>query len=162
MAPTAPPKAPSQTDLRAARQLLALFPVMGQVWAAAVREGGGGSLGRFKTLGILASRGPIRAGELASLCGTTPSAMTDVIEGLVADGHVRRIDDPSDRRAVVVELTDKGHAERDRIGELMTLAMVRVFDGVSAEHKIRLRAAIADLNEILVSPIASKETRIVR
>ena len=162
MSPTAPPKAPSQTDLRAARQLLALFPVMGQVWATAVREGGGGSLGRFKTLGILESRGPVRAGELASLCGTTPSAMTDVIEGLVAEGHVRRIDDPSDRRAVVVELTDKGHAERERVGELMTTAMVRVFDGVGAEQKTRLRTAIADLNEILVSPIASKETRIVR
>jgi DNA-binding MarR family transcriptional regulator len=135
---------------------------MGQIWATAVRESGGGSIGRFKTLGILESRGAIRAGELASLCGTTPSAMTDVIEGLVADGHVRRIDDPTDRRAVVVELTDKGHAERDRVGELMTLAMVRAFDGLNAEQKTRLRAAIADLNEILVSPSASKETRIVR
>ncbi|MDP9245291.1 MAG: MarR family transcriptional regulator [Chloroflexota bacterium] len=162
MAPAAPAKAPSQSDVRAARQLLALFPFMGQVWATAVREGGGGSLGRFKTLGILESRGAIRAGELALLCGSTPSAITDVIEGLVADGQVRRIDDPTDRRAVVVELTDKGHAERDRVGELMTAAMVRAFDGLSAEQKTRLRAAIADLNEILVSPTASKETRIVR
>lgn len=162
MPPIAPAKAPSHGDVRAAQQLLGLFPFMGHLWSAAVREAGAGSIGRFKTLGILHGRGPIRAGELASLCGTTPSAMTEVIEGLAADGHVRRVDDPTDRRAVVVELTDGGEAELERVGDLLTAAMVKVFEGLTSEQKTRLRAAVADINDILIAPSAQKETRNVR
>ncbi|HEV2009974.1 MAG TPA: MarR family transcriptional regulator [Candidatus Limnocylindria bacterium] len=159
---TATLKTPAAGDIRAAKQLLGLFPLMGQVWSTAVREGNAGSIGRFKTLGILRGKGPIRAGELASLCGTTPSAMTDIIEGLVADGHVRRVDDPTDRRAVVLGLTEHGQAELERVAELMTAAMAKLFDGLTSEQKTRLRGAIADLNEILISPSAQKETRNVR
>ncbi|MEA2662732.1 MAG: hypothetical protein QOH08_2304 [Chloroflexota bacterium] len=155
-------KTPAAGDIRAARQLLGLFPLMGQVWSTAIREGNAGSVGRFKTLGILHRRGPLRAGELASQCGTTPSAMTDIIEGLVADGHVRRVDDPTDRRAVVLGLTEPGEAELERVADVMTIAMAKLFDGLTPEQKVRLRGAIADLNEILISPSAQKETRNVR
>lgn len=155
------PKAPSPADVRAAKQLLGLFPVMAQLWSTTIRSGAGVS-GRFKTLGALDSRGPIRSGELAVMCGTTPSGMTEVIEGLVAEGYVRRVDDPTDRRAVMVALTDGGSAELERIRELLTAAVVKVFEGLTAEHRTRLRAALADINEILISPSAKKETRIVR
>jgi len=161
MSAIAPTKAPAQADVRAAKQLLGFFPWIGQLWHGVVREGAG-SIGRYKTFGILQGRGPIRAGELATLCGTTPSAMSEVIEGLVAEGHVRRVDDPTDRRAVRVGLTDTGEAELERIGEFMTAAIVKVFDGLSAEQRARLRTAVADLNDILIAPSAQKETRSVR
>jgi DNA-binding MarR family transcriptional regulator len=147
--------------VRAAKQLLALFPFMGQLWSTAIRSGAGPS-GRFKTLGALQARGPIRTGELAVVCGTTPSGMTEVIEGLVEDGYVRRVDDPTDRRAVMVALTDSGEAEVERIRALLTAATVKVFEGLSAERKTRLRAAVAEINEILIAPSAQKETRNVR
>ena len=88
--------------------------------------------------------------------------MSEVIEGLVADGHVRRVDDPTDRRAVIVELTDKGEAELQRVGDLMTAELVKRLDGLTSEQKIRVRSAIGDLNDILIDPSAQKETRIVR
>ncbi len=160
--PTPAPARPSPSDVRMAKQLLALFPWMGQLWSSAVREAAAGSIGRYKTFGILHGRGPIRAGELASLCGTTPSAMSEVIEVLVADGHVRRVDDPTDRRAVIVELTDKGEHELERVGDLMTAELVKRFDGLTAEQKTRVRAAISDLNDILIHSSAQKETRNVR
>lgn len=157
-----PAKAPSQADLRTAKQLQAFFPWIGQLWHAAAREGGAFSIGRYKTFGILHLRGPIRAGELATLCGTTPSAMSEVIEGLVADGLVRRVDDPTDRRAVKVELTDTGETELQRVGDLMTAEVVKRLDALTTEDKVRVRAAIADLHEILIAPPAQKETRNVR
>lgn len=162
MPPTLTPKAHSPADTRVAKQLLGFFPWFGHLWSSAVREAGGGTIGRFKTLANLNGRGPIRAGELASLCGTTPSATTEVIEGLVEEGLVRRVDDPSDRRAVMVSLTAKGEAEVTRVGELMTTAVVRALDGLSAEQKARLRSAVADIHEILVVPSAQKEIRNVR
>jgi DNA-binding MarR family transcriptional regulator len=161
MSALAPTKTASQADLRAAKQLLGFFPWIGQLWHGVAREGAG-SIGRYKTFGILQGRGPIRAGELATLCGTTPSGMSEVIEGLVAEGHVRRVDDPTDRRAVIVELTDKGEAELQRVGDLMTAELVKRFDGLTSEQKIRVRSAIGDLNDILVVPTTQKESRIVR
>jgi DNA-binding MarR family transcriptional regulator len=147
--------------VRAAKQLLALFPFMGQLWSTAIRTGAGPS-GRFKTLGALHARGPIRSGELALVCGTTPSGMTEVIEGLVEDGYVRRVDDPTDRRAVMVALTEAGETELERTRELLTAAMVKIFEGLTPDRKTRLRAAVAEINEILITPTAQKETRIVR
>ncbi|HEV2249374.1 MAG TPA: MarR family transcriptional regulator [Candidatus Limnocylindria bacterium] len=157
-----PTRPPSQADARAATQLLGFFPWVGSLWHAAVREAGAGSIGRYKTFGILHGRGPIRAGELATLCGTTPSATSEVIEGLAADGLVRRIDDPTDRRAVIVELTAEGEAELARVGDLMTAEVIKRLDGLSGEQKVRVRAAISDLTEILIAPTAQKETRNVR
>jgi DNA-binding MarR family transcriptional regulator len=163
MSAIAPTKAPAQADIRAARQLLGFFPWIGQLWHGVVHEGGGaGSIGRYKTFGILQGRGPIRAGELAALCGTTPSAMSEVIEGLVEDGHVRRVDDPTDRRAVIVELTDRGEAELQRVGDLMTAELVKRLDRLTSDQKTRVRTAISDLSDILIAPSAQKETRIVR
>jgi DNA-binding MarR family transcriptional regulator len=162
MSAITPVKGPSRADARVAKQLLGFFPWIAQLWHAAVHEGGAGSIGRYKTFGILHGRGPIRAGELATLCGTTPSAMSEVIEGLVEDGHVRRVDDPTDRRAVIVELTDTGEAELQRVGDLMTAELVKRLDRLTSEQRTRVRTAISDLSDILIAPSAQKETRIVR
>jgi DNA-binding MarR family transcriptional regulator len=145
-----------------ARQIVAIVPWIGQLWSSAVRDAGGGSLGRYKVLGILGARGPIRAGELATLCAASPSAMSEAIEGLSAEGHVRRVDDPTDRRAVVVALTEQGGAELERVRDLMAAVLLKQLDGLTADQRSRLRSAVADLNEILIEPAAKKETRIVR
>lgn len=145
-----------------AKQILGIFPWAGKLWSAAVRDAHGGSIGRYKVLGMLSGKGPIRSGELATLCASSPSAMSEVIEGLSAEGLVRRVDDPTDRRAVVVALTDQGDIELERVRDLMTAEVVKVLDGLTADQLTRLRSAVADLNEILIDPPAKKETRIVR
>ena len=50
---------------------------------------------------------PVTAGDLARASGLTTGAVTAVIDRLEKGGWVRRLPDPSDRRRVVVELTDK-------------------------------------------------------
>ena len=157
-----PQKQLSQADIRLATQLLGFLPWIGRLTSAALRDAGGGSIGRYKVLGMLSGKGPIRAGELATLCTYSPSAMSEVIEGLSAEGLVRRVDDPTDRRAVVVALTEQGDVELERVRDVMTVALVKVLDGLTADQRSRLRAAVADVNEILIDPPAKKETRIVR
>lgn len=155
-------KPASAADVRLAKQILAMFPWIGKLWSSAVREAGGGSIGRFKVLGILSGKGPVRSGELATLCASSPSAMSEIIEGLSADGFVRRIDDPTDRRAVVVTLTEDGQSELDRVGELMTAELARRFVVLSSDERTRLRHAVDDLAEILIDPPAKKENSHVR
>lgn len=148
--------------MRLAKQILGLFPWIGKLWSTAVREAGGGSIGRYKVLGILNGKGPTRAGELATLCASSPSAMSEIIEGLSAEGFVRRVDDPTDRRAVIVTLTDEGRTELDRVGDLMTAELARRLADLTPDERSRLRTAAGDITEILIDPPAKKENPVVR
>lgn len=56
-----------------------------------------------------------RMGQLASALGVTLPTVTGIVDRLVEHGLVRREEDPSDRRLVVVRLTESGRALMDRL-----------------------------------------------
>ena len=56
----------------------------------------------------------LSAGELAEHTGLSSGAMTNRLDRLEEAGLVRRVPDPNDRRGVLVEPTDEGHAAWDR------------------------------------------------
>jgi len=53
---------------------------------------------------------PLTLGDLASRIQCVRSNVTQLVDRLEAQGLVRRVDDPSDRRSVRAELTREGHA----------------------------------------------------
>jgi DNA-binding MarR family transcriptional regulator len=69
-----------------------------------------------RCLDILEQRGRISAGELAHEARLTSGAITAVVDRLERAGYARRVDDPSDRRRVLVEPTPKA---LDKAQELM-------------------------------------------
>lgn len=74
------------------------------------------------------SDGPgIKVSELSAILGVTPPTVTQMINGLVADGFVERSTDPTDRRAVRIRLTDKGQ----RALRKATDAFVDAFRGLA-------------------------------
>jgi DNA-binding MarR family transcriptional regulator len=56
------------------------------------------------------SEGPKTAGELAAASGLRPAATTSLIDRLTERGFVRRVPATTDRRRVLVELTDEGRS----------------------------------------------------
>ena len=63
----------------------------------------------WKILGALTrKKNPRSAGALAEIAELSSGAMTNRLDRLEKAGLVRRIDDPGDRRGVLVELTAKG------------------------------------------------------
>ena len=71
----------------------------------------------YKVLGRLRYQGPpyrLSAGQLAESMGLSSGAMTNRLDRLEQAGMVRRLDDPNDRRAVLVEPTEAGLAAWDR------------------------------------------------
>lgn len=63
----------------------------------------------WKILGALTrKKKPRSAGALAEIAELSSGAMTNRLDRLEEAGLVRRIDDPGDRRGVLVELTAKG------------------------------------------------------
>lgn len=67
--------------------------------------------GQYAALAALANRGPMTPTALAEDQHVQPPPMTRTINVLAEAGLVRRDDHPSDRRQVVVSITDAGLAE---------------------------------------------------
>jgi DNA-binding MarR family transcriptional regulator len=76
--------------------------------------------GEWWLLGALRRSGPpyrLSPGQLAANLGLSSGAMTNRLDQLESAGLVRRLPDPSDRRALKVELTEAGwQAWQDSVG----------------------------------------------
>jgi DNA-binding MarR family transcriptional regulator len=102
----------------------------------------------FTTLSVLhtlAGRGPQRLSELTASEQVTQSAITQIVTKLEREGLVERRPDPSDGRAVLVQITAAGaaivHGRRDdRIQQLSALVA-----GLSAAQRRVLAAALPTL-----------------
>ena len=74
------------------------------------------TLVQFRSLVVLASRGPQRTTDLSARLGIAPSTVTRLCDRLVRRGLVQRFRRAADRRATWVVLTEAG---RDFVGDVM-------------------------------------------
>ena len=95
------------------------------LWIEAVARREGLSGGRIRLLGALAADGPQIMSSLRDRLRVTGRNITQLVDGLEADGLVRRDAHPSDRRATVVALTPAGE-------ETITAGLRRHLDRVGA------------------------------
>ena len=75
------------------------------------------TLGEYKLAMHLRYGGPPytgKPGKLAKRLGLSTGAMTNRLDNMEKRGLIRRLDDPDDRRGVIVELTDAGKELWDR------------------------------------------------
>ena len=80
--------------------------------------GVGLSMAKQSALTQLAQAGePLTLSELAARLSCVRSNITQLVDRLEADGLVRRVDDPADRRSVRAELTSLG-VEKQALGAL--------------------------------------------
>lgn len=124
-------------------------------------EGTGLTTARVHLLWVLQHAGPSTQQTLARLCEVSPRNITGLVDALETSGHVRRAPHPSDRRAVLVELTasatemmaqmEKEHAELNAT----LLESVAPADRDAVERGI---TAIANRLESLVSAAAPTAT----
>jgi DNA-binding MarR family transcriptional regulator len=68
---------------------------------------------------------------LAEKLEVSPRNITTLVDGLVETGFVRRIDHPTDRRAVLVVLTKKGEETYARLQSEMTRFATLLFGKVT-------------------------------
>jgi DNA-binding MarR family transcriptional regulator len=61
----------------------------------------------MRCMEVLDRKGQLTAGEIATQTGLSSGAVTAMLDRLTRDGFVQRLPDPSDRRRVLVQLTDK-------------------------------------------------------
>jgi MarR family transcriptional regulator for hemolysin len=83
--------------------------------------------------------------DLAFAVGIEGPTLTRHLDGLEQRGLVQRRQDPANRRAVLVELTDDGHAAHARLLEVVIGFDRRLRRGLSAEEVARLGQLLEQL-----------------
>jgi DNA-binding MarR family transcriptional regulator len=151
-------RAATTEDARLAGMLLSLLPRIGKIAGQVAHERGAMTLERARILWQLVES-PRRSGEIAQRCALAPASVSELVDSLERDGFVRRSEDRNDRRVVVVEITARGRREIERVGELMTAPVAKIIAGLSAEKRLRLAAALADLQEAFAAPKESTNVR---
>jgi DNA-binding MarR family transcriptional regulator len=87
----------------------------------------------------------LRMNALSRYLMVTGGNVTGLTDQLVAEGLVERIDDPDDRRALIVNLTPAGRRQFLRMAEQHEAWLVEMFDGFDAAQKDALYEALGHL-----------------
>lgn len=84
---------------------------------------------KFSVLSELVKAGkPLTLSDLASRLSCVRSNITQLVDRLEADGLVRRVDDPQDRRSILAELTVVGR-EKQAAGAVLVAELQADFSG---------------------------------
>ncbi|MFR9778962.1 MarR family winged helix-turn-helix transcriptional regulator [Micromonospora sp. MS34] len=105
------------------------------------------TLPQYRTLVLLASRGPLRTVDLAAALDVHPSTVTRTCDRLVRRGLVGRHQGTVDRRVVWLGLTEEG---RDLVGTVMRRRGEHVLDLVRAAG-VTADDATLELIDVLVT-----------
>lgn len=105
--------------------------------------------GQFQVLAALRRHLPraLTPTEITQAVFLTSGAMTPLLDKLEATGFVRRIDHPTDRRGVLVELTDQG---RETIDRVISARVARANEVFSAYDPAEMEEMTGSLRKLLI------------
>ena len=104
------------------------------------------TMAQARVLHVLAA-GPIHMSELVARLRVTPSTTSGLVERLVEQGLAIRIDDPADRRQVIVSVTPAGTELMDRFRELSTRQLRELLECLSVPDLDVVRQSLRILHE---------------
>jgi DNA-binding MarR family transcriptional regulator len=106
-------------------------------------------------LGLVGARGPLRLTELAELERLNPTMLSRVVGKLTELELIRRLPDPDDLRAALVEITPAGADLRKRILGRRTERISECLDRLPAGGADTVLAALPAL-ELLVEELTNR------
>ncbi len=147
----------------AARELLAVLPLINRVVAAEVRREAGDdtTMPQFRVLAHLAG-GPLTLTELARLRRVTLQSMGELAQGLVARGWIARAPDPSDRRQQLLALTEHGRRHYERAQELVLAQIVPLVAQLDDAEMRAVQVALPALHRVLAGDDGRQGDKVTR
>jgi DNA-binding MarR family transcriptional regulator len=136
----------------AVMQAIRLLSLRHRARAAALLAPLGLHPGQEALLLELAGTGPMIQAQLSEALGCEPPSVTVMVRKLEAAGHVRRRPTPTDRRASVVELTDRGEELAGRVKQLWCELAEETVAGLPA-------GTVAELPGVLTAMAANVDHR---
>jgi DNA-binding MarR family transcriptional regulator len=116
---------------------------------------------QYSVLGLVRKRGPLGLAELTDLEGLNPTMLSRIVRKLDDNGLIRRLPDPSDLRAVRVEITSAGALVHERILALRTSVLADWLDLLPPDTLDTLLAAVPAMEalaEAVTSPAKVGQT----
>jgi DNA-binding MarR family transcriptional regulator len=105
------------------------------------------TLTQYRSLVVLASRGPQGVATLAEAVAVTPPTASRLVERLVKKGLVRRRTDRHDRRQVRIALTESGRHLIDAVSTRRRQEIATLLDAVAPETQRSVVVALSQLAE---------------
>jgi DNA-binding MarR family transcriptional regulator len=129
----------------AARLRLALTRVM-----RALRRHGDSSLtpSQVSALSTLEEFGAMRISAIATHESLGAPAATRVVASLEEIGLVLRMSDPDDKRASLIDLTERGRATLSELWRVRTLDITAMLERLSPQERASIEAALPALEKI--------------
>jgi DNA-binding MarR family transcriptional regulator len=99
----------------------------------------------LRALRTLARHGTMRLSELSDRLQIAPRTATEVVDALQARDLVRRRTDPGDRRAILVEVTERGAGVLTEIRATRGAEAGRIFGRLSPAERAELARILSEL-----------------
>lgn len=103
-------------------------------------------------LATIAQSGPSRVTALAAATHVRQPSMTALLNRLEASGWVRRTPDPTDQRALLVELTDLGRTLVADAAASRVAVLADRLGGLTAEEVAAIARALPALERLVADP----------
>ena len=107
------------------------------------------TLPQYHLLEALRETPELPVGELADHAGVAPPTATRMLDCLARDGFVERRHSESDRRSVLVSLTERGEAAVENAHEVIETWRREVFERLKPEEREPAARLLARLAEVL-------------
>jgi DNA-binding MarR family transcriptional regulator len=114
-------------------------------WANRKAVDVGASVPRLRLLYEVHCHGPQKMATLAEALAVTPRNVTALVDGLEADGLVRRVPHSTDRRITLVELTCNSDHVAEKFGTYQA-SVAGLFDGLTAGDRETLLRLLETLH----------------
>ncbi len=105
--------------------------------------------GQARFIHALGRVGEASQRQLSVEFSVTPASMSQMTKRLINNGFIQLRDDPQDKRAAILSLTDKGKQLRDEIVAVWHDVDQIVIDAIGAENAERLFAQSGQLRDAL-------------
>jgi DNA-binding MarR family transcriptional regulator len=100
----------------------------------------------------------VSAGDLAAILHVHPSTLTGVLQRLVTQRLLQRVDDPRDKRRAMLRLTARGARVNATTQGTIEAAVGTALDGVSVRDHAATRRVLERLAQCLEPPSARMES----
>jgi DNA-binding MarR family transcriptional regulator len=146
-------------DIADAELVNRLRTAVGRISRALDRQVGAGEITRtqLSVLGTAARRGPIRLSDIAERENLNPTMLSRIVAKLDAAGYIRRLADPADQRAVLIEATDSGIDTLTRLRDSRSALISERLAALPGDTGAELLAALPAL-ELLAAAMLRRPT----
>ena len=97
---------------------------------------------------MLAIEDGLRLTDIAARAGMAPQSMGELVDDLVAKGYLERHEDPTDRRAKRIYLTEKGHATTVASKVALRQVEEKISEIVGAQQYRQMRHNLAAITQL--------------